>query len=119
MLGLQADPRLGRSMRLGIIIAVLVAAAVGLGTYYWWVGREIADIQSRLVTEAELAEPEDPDTTSGIKLAPIQCERVFDLRENDLAHGLRGGEIDSLWAHCERIADIASGIDKIEKKGAQ
>jgi hypothetical protein len=103
-------------MRVGLIIAVLVAAAGGLATYYWWAGREIADIRSRLVTEAELAEPHDPDATSGIKLAPIQCERVFDLRENFLAHALRGGEIDALWAHCERIADIASGLDKLEQK---
>jgi hypothetical protein len=106
-------------MRVGLIIAVLVAAAVGLATYYWWAGREIADIRSRLVTEAELAEPADPDTTSGIKLAPIQCERVFDLRENFIAHMLRGSEIDALWAHCERIADIASGLDKLEKKRTQ
>jgi hypothetical protein len=106
-------------MKVGIIVAILVAGAVGLGTYYWWAGREIADIRSRLVTEAELAEPQDPDTASGIKLAPIQCERVFDLRENFIAHILRGGEIDALWTHCERIADIASGLDKLEQKRAQ
>jgi hypothetical protein len=106
-------------MRVGLIIAALVAAAIGLATYYWWVGREIADIRSRLVTEAELAEPQDPDTGSGIKLAPIQCERVFDLRDNFIARLMRGGEIDALWAHCERIADIASGLDKLEQKRAQ
>ncbi|MGH6866326.1 MAG: hypothetical protein ACREDO_09205 [Methyloceanibacter sp.] len=116
----QSDPRLGWAMKVGIIIAVLAAAVVasGLGIYFYdrWVGNEIADIRSRLVTEAQLAEPNDPDTTSGIKLAPIQCERVYDLRANPIARVLRRAELRAVWRHCERIADMASGLDKIEKK---
>lgn len=107
-------------MRLGIIFAVLVAAAValGLGAYLYdlWLDKEIADIRSRLVTEAELARPDDPATTSGIRLAPIQCERVYDLRGGLFAYALKGEALDALWRHCERIADLASGLNRIEKK---
>jgi hypothetical protein len=53
---------------------------------------------------------------SGIKLAPIQCERVFDLRANMIAHVLKGAELDALWQHCQRIADIASGLDRIGRQ---
>jgi len=104
-------------MRVGIAVAVLVAAAaaLGLGYYYYWVGEELDDIRGRLVTEAQLAHPDDPATSSGIKLAPIQCARIYDLRANPVARRLRGDEIRGLWAHCERIADMASGLDKLRK----
>jgi hypothetical protein len=80
-----------------------------------WVGRELDDIRARLVTEEALTHPDDPETTSGIKLAPIQCARIYDLRANPIARRLRGTEIRALWDRCERIADMASGLDKIEK----
>jgi len=104
-------------MRTGI--AVVVAAAIlglgGLGLYYAWLGRELDDIRSRLVTEAQLEHPNDPAVTSGIRLAPIQCSRVYHLRANPIARRLRGEEIRGLWAHCERIADMASGLDRLRK----
>jgi len=103
-------------MRLGIAVAVLaVATLVGLGAYYCWVGRQLDDIRSHLVTEAQLEHRDEPETTSGIKLAPIQCARVYDLRANPIARRLRGDEIRGLWAHCEKIADMASGLDKLRK----
>jgi hypothetical protein len=103
-------------MKVGVIVAVLVAVGgFALGYYYYWVGKELEDITSLLVTEEQLAHPEDPATTSGIKLAPIQCARVYDLRANPVARRLRGNEIRALWARCEKIADMASGLDKIEK----
>lgn len=102
--------------KVGIAAAVLIAAAaVGLGACYYWVGQELDDIRARLVTEEQLEDPESAETASGIKLAPIQCTRVYDLRANPIARRLRGDEIRSLWRHCERIADIATGLDKIEK----
>lgn len=101
-------------------IAVVVAAGVlglcGLGLYYAWVGQELDDIRSRLVTEAQLEHPDEAATTSGIKLAPIQCARIYDLRANPIARRLRGDEIRGLWRRCEHIADMASGLDKIEKQ---
>jgi hypothetical protein len=104
-------------MRTGI--AVVVAAAIlglgGLDLYYVWVGRELDDIRSRLVTAAQLEHPSEPAVTSGIRLAPIQCARVYDLRANPIARRLRGDEIRGLWAHCERIADMASGLDRLRK----
>jgi hypothetical protein len=33
-----------------------------------------------------------------------------------LAYGLKGAELDALWKHCQHIADIASGLDKIERQ---
>jgi hypothetical protein len=103
-------------MKVGIAVAVLViAAAAGLGYYYYWVGQELDDIKGRLVTAEQLEHPDEPETTSGIKLAPIQCARVYDLRANPIARRLRGNEIRALWAHCEKIADIAAGLDKIER----
>ena len=105
--------------RVGIVVALLVlAAALGVGLWFYRgsVERDVADIKSRLVSEAELAHPDDPNTQSGIKLAPIQCERVFDLRANPIAHAFKGDELDALWLHCQRIADMASGLDKIEGK---
>jgi hypothetical protein len=104
-------------MRLVIAVAVLLAAAalIGLGYYYYWVGQELDDIRSRLVTEAQLEHPDDPATTSGISLAPIQCARVYDLRANPIARRLRGDEIRGMWAHCEKIADMASGLDRRRK----
>ena len=104
-------------MRLGIAVAVLLAVAtlVGLGAYYYWVGRQLDDIRSHLVTEAQLEHPDEPETTSGIKLAPIQCAHVYDLRANPIARRLRGDEIRGLWAHCEKIADMASGLDRRRK----
>jgi len=104
-------------MRVGIAVAVLVAfaAALGLGYYYYWVGEELDDIRARLVTEAQLEHPDDPATSSGIKLAPIQCARIYDLRANPVARRLRGDEIRGMWAHCERIADMASGLDRLRK----
>jgi hypothetical protein len=41
---------------------------------------------------------------------------VYDLRANPIARRLRGTEIRALWQRCEKIADIASGLDKMEKK---
>jgi hypothetical protein len=109
-------------MRIGIITAVLVAAiaiGLGLGLYDRSVRQELADIKSRLVTAEQLVRPDDPETASAIKLAPMQCERVYDLRANPIARRLRGTEIRALWEHCQRIADVASGLDKIERKGAE
>jgi hypothetical protein len=106
-------------MRVGLIVGVLAAAVllgIGLGLYYRSVSSEIADIRSRLVTEAQLARPDDPDTAAAIKAAPGQCERVYDLRANFLARLLNRAELKALWRHCERIADVAAGIDKLEKK---
>jgi len=104
-------------LKIGIAVAVLlaIAALAGLGAYYYWVGRQLDDISARLVTEAQLAHPDEPNTTSGIRLAPIQCARVYDLRANPIARRLRGTEIRKLWQRCEKIADIASGLDKLEK----
>lgn len=85
-------------MRAVIAIAVLAVLAIGLLAGLWLycraVERDIADIQSRLVSEAALAEPNQPDTASIIKLAPIQCERVFDLRSNRIAYALKGEDLD-------------------------
>ena len=103
-------------MRVGIIAAVsiaAIAAALGLWLYRNAVEDEIVDIKSRLVSEAALAHPDTQETIAGIKLAPIQCERVFDLRISALAHALAGAELDALWQYCERLADLASGLDKI------
>jgi hypothetical protein len=103
----------------GIATALLVtAAAVGLGLWLYRgaVEREIADIRSRLVSEAALARPDDAATLSGIRLAPIHCERVFDLRANTIAHALKGAELDALWQHCQLIADIASGLDRVGRR---
>jgi hypothetical protein len=104
-------------MKVAIAVAVLLAVATlaGLGVYYYRVGHDLDDIRARLVTEAQLETPDDPGTTSGIKLAPIQCARVYDLRANPIARRLRGDEIRGLWAHCEKIADLASGLDRLRK----
>ena len=106
--------------RAWIVIAVVAVIAVGLGAGLWLyrgsVARDIADIKSRLVSEAALAHPEESETMSAIKLAPIQCERVFDLRANALARFFEGAELEALWQHCHRIADIASGLDRIERQ---
>jgi len=107
-------------MRAAIAIAVLAALAIalmaGLWLYRGSVERDIADIKSRLVSDTQLAQPEQPETASAIRLAPIQCERVFDLRASALARLVAGEELDSLWQRCQRIADIASGLDKIERQ---
>lgn len=103
----------------GIAAALLVAAAAlgtGLMLYRDGVERDLADIKSRLISEAALAQPDAPETASGIGLAPIQCERVFDLRANLVARALKGDEIDALWHYCERLADLASGLDKIGRQ---
>jgi hypothetical protein len=106
-------------MNVRIAIAAVIAATIlglgGLWLYSVWVGHELDDIRSRLVTAAQLEHPDDADTVSGIKLAPIQCTRVYDLRANPIARRLRGNEIRKAWRHCEKIADMASGLDKIEK----
>jgi hypothetical protein len=104
-------------VKIGIVVAVVlaVAALAGLGAYYYWVGQQLDDISGRLVTEAQLEHPDEPNTTSGIRLAPIQCARVYDLRANPIARRLRGTEIRALWKRCEKIADIASGFDKRRK----
>jgi len=105
--------------RVGIAAALLVAAiAAGLGLMFYReaVEREIADIRSRLVSETALAHPDDAETMSGIRLAPVQCERVFDLRANMIAHVLKGAELDALWQHCQLIADMESGLDKIGRQ---
>ena len=105
-------------MRVGIIAALLATAVlfgVGLGLYYRSVGSEIADIRSSLVTNEQLARPSDPETAAAIKRAPAQCERIYDLRANFLARLLRRAELKALWKHCERIADVAAGLDKLER----
>ena len=98
-----------------VLIAVLAAGA-GVWLYRGSIERDIADIKARLVSEAQLAQPGEADTLSAIRLAPIQCERVFDLRSNAVAYTLKGGELEALWQHCQRIADVASGLDKIERQ---
>ena len=103
-----------------VIAAALLVSAAALGAGLWLyraaVERDIADIRSRLVSEAALANPDDPETVSGISLAPIQCERVFDLRANAISYALEGAELDALWKYCERLADMASGLDKMERR---
>ncbi|HET9272730.1 MAG TPA: hypothetical protein VFO09_00495 [Methyloceanibacter sp.] len=99
-----------------LAVALVLAAAVGLWLYRGTVERDLADIKARLVSEAQLSNPSDAATASAIKLAPIQCELVFDLRSNRIAYALKGEEIDALWQHCQRIADVAAGLDKIERK---
>jgi hypothetical protein len=106
-------------MRVGIIAGVLAAAVllgIGLGLYYRSVGGEIVAIRSGLVTEAQLARPDDPATAEAIKRAPQLCERVYDLRANFLARQFRRAELKELWRHCERIADVAAGL---ERKGPE
>jgi hypothetical protein len=104
--------------RIGFAAAVVAVALAGLGLWLYRgaVERNIADIRSLLVGEAALARPDAPETASAIKLAPIQCERVFDLRSDKIAYTLKGAELDALWQHCQHIADIASGLDKIERQ---
>jgi hypothetical protein len=106
-------------MRVGIIAGVLAAAVllgIGLGLYYRSVSSEVAELRAGLVTEAQLARPDDPETVAAIKAAPQLCERVYDLRANFLARLLARAELKALWRHCERIADVAAGLDKLEKK---
>ena len=106
-------------MRVGLIAGVLAAAVllgIGLGLYYRSVSNELGEIRAKLVTEAQLARPDDPATAAAIKSAPQLCERVYDLRENFLARALNRAELNDLWQHCERIADVAAGLDKLEKK---
>ncbi|MBM3544802.1 MAG: hypothetical protein FJX44_09930 [Alphaproteobacteria bacterium] len=110
-------------MRVGPIAALLAAfvmLGIGLGLffYYRWIGGELVDIRSRLVTEEQLARTQDSQTISGIKLAPIQCARVYDLRINPIARRLRRAEIKALWRHCEKIADVAAGLDNIGRQSA-
>ena len=101
------------------VIAALAAAAAAIVLSLWLyrgaVERELADIKTQLVSDQALAHPEEAETASAIKLAPIQCELVFDLRQNRLAYLLKGDEIEALWQRCQRIADVASGLDKIER----
>jgi len=99
-----------------VVLLLAAATAAGLGVYYYRVGLELDDIRTRLVTPEQLEEPHQSETASGIKLAPIQCARVYDLRANPIARRLRGDEIRALWAHCERVADMASGLDRIRKR---
>ena len=109
-------------MRVGLIAGVLAAAVllgIGLGLYYRSVGSEIAGIRSSLVTDAQLARPDDPETAAAIKRAPQLCERVYDLRANFLARWLNRAELTDLWRHCERIADVAAGLDKLERKSPE
>jgi hypothetical protein len=106
-------------MRVGLIAALLAAfvmIGIGLGLYYRSVGNEIADIRAQLVTEEQLEQPTHPDTKAAIARAPAQCARAYDLRANRLARMLQRAEIRALWLHCERIADIAAGLDKIERQ---
>jgi hypothetical protein len=106
-------------MRVGLIAGVLAAAVllgIGLGLYYRAVSSELTDIRGHLVTEEQLARPDDPATAAAIKRAPQLCERVYDLRGNFLARLLNRAELKDLWQHCERIADVAAGLDKLEKK---
>lgn len=91
------------------VALVALAALIGLGTYYAWVGGELDDIEGRLVTEAQLQAPDDPATAAAIAAAPAQCARVYDLRADPVARRLRGDEIRALWAKCEKIADLAAG----------
>jgi hypothetical protein len=90
-------------MRVGIAVAVLLAAAIvaGLGIYYYRVGRDLDDIRDHLVTEEQLETPDAPETTSGIRLAPIQCARVYDLRANPLPDACAG----TRSARCGPIAN--------------
>lgn len=105
-------------MKLGIVVAIAAACflLVGLVLYYGWVGLAIEDIRVRLVTEAQLEHPDDAATIAAMKLAPYECSRVYDLRANPVARRLRGNEIRAMWQRCEHIADMASGLDKIEKR---
>ena len=106
------------NVRIAVVagIAAVILGLGGLWLYSNWVEDELEDIRSRLVTEAQLEHPDDANTTSGIKLAPIQCARIYDLRANPIARRLRGDEIRKLWRRCEKIADMVSGLDKIDKK---
>jgi hypothetical protein len=119
MLHAMGSPKLRPAMRIGLIAGVLAAAVllgIGLGLYYRAVSSELAELRSQLVTEAQLARPDDPETTAAIKRAPQLCERVYDLRENFLARLLNRAELKDLWRHCEHIADVAAGLDKIDRK---
>ena len=98
------------------ILLLAVACAAGLGVYYWLVGKALDEIRAELVTAEQLETPDAPETRRGIEAAPALCERVYDLRANPIARRLRGDEIRALWAHCEKIADTASGLHKLRKR---
>jgi hypothetical protein len=99
-----------------VILLLAVAGAAALGVYYWRIGEALDEIRAELVTAEQLEAPDAPETRSGIEGAPALCERVYDLRANPIARRLRGDEIRRLWAHCEKIADAASGLDKLRKR---
>ena len=83
-------------MRVGIIAGVLAAAVllgIGLGLVF------LEAMAARMPV-----------------LAPQLCERVYDLRANFLARLLNRAELKDLWRHCERIADVAAGLEKLEKR---
>ena len=101
---------------IALVLLLAAACAAGLGVYYYRVGLELHDIRARLVTAEQLEDPDAPETKSGIETAPGPCARVYDLRANPIARRLRGDEIRSLWAHCEKIADAASGLDQLRKR---
>lgn len=107
-------------MNLRIVVVAVIAAAIlgagGLWLYSIWVEDELDDIRAQLVTEAQLEHPDAAETVSGIKLAPVQCARIYDLRANPISRRMRGDEIRAMWRHCEKIADMVSGLDKIETK---
>jgi hypothetical protein len=101
-------------MKWAPLIAVLAAAAAAgaVVLYRAAIERDLADIEARLVSDAQLGHPDDTETASAINRAPAQCERVFDLRADRIAYALKGAELDALWERCQRIADIAAGLDK-------
>jgi hypothetical protein len=117
---LRGVPTRNDSARISIIAVLLIGAiaGAGLGAYYRWIGDELQDIGAKLVSDEALAKPDDPDTKAAIEGARAQCARVYDLRDNPVARRLRGRAIDVLWERCQKIADIASGLDKIGKAHA-
>jgi hypothetical protein len=90
--------------RILLILALLLVAVVAWGAWIFvCTPNRVRDIASRLPSEQSLDAMSHEQMGEQLKLATVECDRIWSLSANPFARLSRGDEIKELSGHCDML----------------